>query len=306
MADILHLIDPKSVEQAHRHIETLRKQRPMMMTAYLRMVSSGFVAGMALFIEWKTIGLALQELFPTLSSGYSFVDVTGPLAFASIGAIVMGDVLLAKASEYWSERARRRLLWCGLAALILFVIAAMAFLPASIWQANDMSNEGAGNPAMSTGAYVAFATMLAALFPVSLLSNFLLFEGFKASLAKLEHARQIEGRIGFGNRLLARISDAQSALRKVRKSEAQSPSQEQIDKSAASRLSACIGKVASQIHYVILLREAAANGSPDKPLAATEHDHLNALPIERLQSMFDYLTTFTPDFIQQLTTRRSA
>ncbi|MFX8676746.1 hypothetical protein ABTM32_22070, partial [Acinetobacter baumannii] len=75
-------------------------------------------------VEYKNLDLALFELMPptTDGSGYS---VTGPLAAASMAAIMVGDVLLDKASEHWSERTHRRVELSGVVSLGTFMLSAM-------------------------------------------------------------------------------------------------------------------------------------------------------------------------------------
>lgn len=259
-----------------------------------------------LFIEWQNLQLALTQLFPTLSDGRAVVDPAGLIGLGSMAAIVMGDLLLDKASEHWSERTHRRVDTAGLVSLGLFVVSAMVLLPASIAQANDVATANDGSNPFSLWAYLAFALMLAAWFPMSLFTNFVLFQKLKPALQRINRTwqhdrtqRATAARLDTYVHLTGALGEAQHNGQAI-------PDDAELVRQSAAEIAAAIGEVESELNGVILRRKAAATASPDAPLAATDSDYLNHVPIEALLTHRDYLRSFTPDAIAQLLNKKGA
>jgi hypothetical protein len=288
--------------------QSIRKeaeQREPLALAYVLVGCVVMLCAFALFIEWKNIAMALRQLFPTLSNGQGYDDVTGTLAFASVAAIVFGDVLLEKASAHWSERTKRLVDVIGLVALVLFVISAMLLLPTSVVQAND-SADAAGDGVVSRGAYLAFALMLAALFPVSLLANFVLFERLKPALAKIQRSLEIERRVRSKRRVLRQYEAARASLRAVQGRLDTLPEPSQVVDEYAAFADAVIGRARGRIGEIIVARETAAGSGGETPLLATDDHLFNHQPMEKLRAHYDYLRTFAPDSIRRIITGKEA
>jgi len=291
----------RSVERL-RH-ERRSKREPIALTSIVALCTAGL--GIAVLgVEYKNLDLALFELMPptTDGSGYS---VTGPLAAASMAAIMVGDVLLDKASEHWSDRTHRCVELAGVVSLGLFVLSAMVLLPASILQANDVADSGGGG-GTSAWAYLAFACMLAAWFPMSLLSNFVLFQKLKPALQRIERTwlhdrwqRRVGGK-------LDEYVEISGALREVEHQRETIPTDAEVTQHAAADISATIGEVESELSGVILRRRAAEMASAEAPLAATDSAYLNAVPVEALIAHRDYLRSYSPQAVEAALSSKGA
>lgn len=291
----------RSVERL-RH-ERRAKREPIALTSIVALCTAGL--GIAVLgVEYKNLDLALFELMPptTDGSGYS---VTGPLAAASMAAIMVGDVLLDKASEHWSERTHRRVELSGVVSLGTFMLSAMVLLPASILQANDVADSGSGG-GTSAWAYLAFACMLAAWFPMSLLSNFVLFQKLKPALQRIErtwlHDRW-QRRIGAK---LDEYVEISGTLREVEHQRETIPTDAEVTQHTAADISATIGEVESELSGVILRRKAAEMASAEAPLTATDSAYLNAVPIEALIAHRDYLRSYSPQAVEAALSSKGA
>lgn len=291
---------PTSDSNVIRSVERLRHERrakrePIALTSIVAICTAG-LGIVVLGVEFQNLNLALFELMPPTSDGSGY-NVTGPLAAASMAAIMVGDVLLDKASEHWSERTHRRVELAGIASLGLFILSAMVLLPASILQANDVADSGSGG-GTSAWAYLAFACMLAAWFPMSLLSNFVLFQKLKPALQRIErtwlHDRW-QRRVGAK---LDEYVEISGALREVEHQREIIPMDVEVTRQTAADISATIGEVESELSGVILRRKAAEIASTDAPLAATDSAYLNAVPVEVLIAHREYLGSFTPHAVE--------
>lgn len=276
------------------------EQRESTLGAWITVAAVTVLGAGALGIEWKNITLALEQLLPTLSDGSGYGNVTPTIAFATVGGILFGDVLLEKSSEHWSERTRRRVDLLGVAALVLFALTAMILLPASIWQGNNLSGSDAENMAASFWAYLSFALMLAALFPISLLANFTLLGWFKPAFARLERAWRIDRRVGEKRALLAEHGKLKTALRQAEQQQAAIPGDAELAQMFAARTSATINRPANALNAVLVAREAADAGGGSEPVVATDNDFLNHLPVGALHAHLDHLQGFTPETVLKL------
>lgn len=291
-----------------RSVERLRQERrakrePIALTSIVALCTAGL--GIAVLgVEYKNLDLALFELMPPTTDGSGY-NVTGPLAAASMAAIMVGDVLLDKASEHWSERTHRRVELAGVVSLGTFMLSAMVLLPASILQANDVADSGSGG-GTSAWAYLAFACMLAAWFPMSLLSNFVLFQKLKPALQRIErtwlHDRW-QRRVGAK---LDEYVEISGALREIEHQRETIPTDAEVTRQAATDISATIGEVESELSGVILRRKAAEMASPEAPLAATDSAYLNAVPIEALIAHRDYLRSYSPQAVEAALSSKGA
>ncbi len=281
-------------------IKTDSEQRESTLGSWITIVCVLVLGTGALAIEWSNISLALKQLLPTLSDGSGFEDVTPTIAFATVGGIVFGAVLLEKSSEHWSQRARRHLDFLGLASLLLFALSAMILLPASIWQGNDLSGSDGENPAASFWAYLSFALMLASLLPISTLANFTLFCWFKPAFAKVVRSRLIDQRIAHKRALLGERGKLKAELRKAELQEAVILSDAELADTFAAETSATINEPVSTLNAVIVAREAADAGTGLEPVVATDDVFLNHLPIASLTAHLDHLRGFSRDAILKL------
>lgn len=293
----------RRVEQA---IREEREQRPPLGLAYLTVIAAGVLCLLTLWFEWHNISLALNELFPPLSDGTSYADITGTLAFASVIVILLGDAILAMASNQWSPGTWQLMFRLGILSLALFALGAMAMLPLSILQANDVSEAAKPDGSMSYAANFAFGVAAAAMVPLAIFGNFVLFIVAKPALAKIEAAKQVDQRSQHTRERLTARDAKLAALREVDQRVSQAPSDADVAERHAARVSAVIGQVASELHGIILARRTAERGSEEKPLLATDDAFLNHTPIEELEARRDYLSTFTPAFVRQLLTKKEA
>jgi len=290
----------RSVERL-RH-ERRAKREPITLTSIVALCTAGL--GIAVLgVEWKNLDLALFELFPPTSDGSGY-SVSGPIAAASMVTIMVGDVLLDKASEHWSERTHRRMEFAGVASLMLFMLSAMVLLPASIWQANDVMDAGGDGGGASSWAYLAFACMLAAWFPMSLLSNFVLFQKLKTALQRIERTWLHDKWQARTGAKLAEYVALSGELREVEHEAGNLPSDAELTRQAAADISATIGDVESELSGVILRRRAAEMGTADAPLMASDNAYLNAAHIDQLFAHREYLAGFSPETVAQLLSKK--
>jgi len=300
---------PCSESEVVRSVERLRHERrakrePIGLTSVVALCTAGL--GIAVLgVEWKNLDLALFELFPPTSDGSGY-SISGPIAAASMVTIMLGDVLLDKASEHWSERTHRWLDLAGIASLALFVVSAMVLLPASIVQANDVMDATGDGGGASSRAFLAFACMLGAWFPMSLLGNFVLFKKLKPALQRIErtwlHDRW-QRRIGAK---LGEYVELSGALRQVEHERDNIPDDAEVTRQAAADISATIGEVESELSGVILRRKAAETAHPDAPLAASGNEYFNVAPAEALFAHREYLRGFSPEAVENTLTAKGA
>lgn len=294
---------PTSESDIIRPVERLRHERrsqrePITLTSIVALCTAGL--GIAILgVEWQNLNLALMELLPPTSDG-SGVKISGAVSLGSMIAIMAGAVLLHHASDHWSERSHRRMERAGILSLLLFMLSTMILLPASIWQANDVLDTGDGGGMASPLAYFAFAFMLAAWFPMSLLSNFVLLQKLKPALQRIGRTRQHDKwDRNIGAKLHACVA-LSGQLREVEQQREDISGDAEVTDHCAAELSATIGEVESELSGVILRREAAKASTPDAPFAATDNEYLNVVPVEALLAHRDYLRGFTPEAIAQL------
>lgn len=290
-------IAPDALSQkGHQSIQRDLERREPDALAYLTLFSATALGAGMCAIDYQVFGFGFQSLFPALRNGSSGIDGEGVLCFASVTALLGCEVLLAKASEHWSDQTRRRMNLASTIATGIFVCSAVSLIPLSIWQANDQTQSGDG--LISQIAYLAFSAVLACLPPLSVLSMHALIAWAKPALARVARNLPIDRRIRDTRRVLQRREATQAELRKIKQHQAHALTDAKIAEQSAAESAAVVEQVAGHLSRTILARKIGG-GSADKPLVASDYPLWNHADIAELESLLGRLEAITPAAIKR-------
>lgn len=271
-------------------IAALERQDESLFLPLAIMVFAAMMIALGIRIEIANFSLGLSQQFPALSNGQSAAGITDGLQYALGAALLMVHVVMQQVGARVGGWFHRPLNLLGLLAVVLLVAGGMVFLAASIGQTSGDASVAGIDPKHGS---TALGAILAALFPLSVISNHAMCNALVGALKKIvaitRRRRVLRWLRKKDAGLTAKVVAKQASERKV----AELSKPDAPEWAAATETAAIVAETTRDVSDAYRVRRVV-DAAPAKP---GDVDRLPPLfrdmPIDQLRELGEYLAGFT-------------